>query len=91
MNVRELSEQVAKQLGVSKAQVQRTIRATIDTIRLEVKRGHKVRMLGFGTFELKKYEKRAGRNPQTGAEIMIRARKRPRFRAGKEFISMVDR
>ena len=59
--------------------------ATIETIETTVKKGEKVTLVGFGTFERRERAARKGRNPQTGKEIKIAAKKVPAFSAGKKF------
>lgn len=85
MNKQELVDKVAKKAGIMKKDAQATIDATIDAIMETVKKGGKVTLVGFGTFSSIKRKARKGRNPQTGKEINIPARKSPKFAAGKTF------
>ncbi|MFZ6016810.1 MAG: HU family DNA-binding protein [Nitrospirota bacterium] len=57
----------------------------MDSIRKSLKRGDKVRLAGFGTFSVSERKPRKGRNPKTGKEIKISARKVPKFKASKAF------
>ena len=69
--------------GVSKKQAAAAVDAMIDAITGALKKGDKVSLVGFGSFSVKKRKARTGRNPQTGAEIKIKAKKVPAFSAGK--------
>lgn len=83
MTKQELIEKVAKETGVSKATAGKTIDTILDSIKAALKKGQKVALIGFGAFSVSKRKARKGRNPQTGKEIKIAARKVPRFSAGK--------
>ena len=83
MNKSELIDSVAKSADISKAAAQRALDAMVAAIRVSLKRGQMVTLVGFGTFFVGKRKARAGRNPRTGAAIKISAAKVPKFRAGK--------
>ena len=83
MNKQELIEAIAKEAGLSKADAKRAIEAFTSTVKKQLKKGEAVRLIGFGTFSVKKRKARTGRNPQTGEEIDIAAKVVPRFKAGK--------
>lgn len=83
MNKSELIDSVAKQADISKAAAQRALDSMVSAIRVSLKRGQMVTLVGFGTFYVGKRKARAGRNPRTGAAIKIAAAKVPKFRAGK--------
>ena len=82
MNKGQLVEVVAKALG-SKSAAEKAINSTLKAITDALKKGDKVTLVGFGTFAVAKRAARVGRNPQTGKEIKIRAKKVPKFTAGK--------
>ena len=82
MNKGQLVEVVAKALG-SKSAAEKAINSTLKAITDALKKGDKVTLVGFGTFAVAKRAARTGRNPQTGKEIKIRAKKVPKFTAGK--------
>ena len=90
MNKVELVEAMAKQTGLSKKDAEAALKAFIDTVELEVKKGNKVQLVGFGTFEVSKRAKREGRNPQTGEKMVIKASKTPKFKAGKAFKDLLN-
>lgn len=83
MNKAELIEAVAK-VTCTKAEAGNAVNAVIDNIAKALKKGDSVTLVGFGTFSVKKRKARIGRNPQTGKEIKIAAKKVPAFKAGKE-------
>ena len=83
MNKSELIEAVASAADLSKAEAGRAVDATFDAIARSLKKGDKVSLVGFGTFEVRKRAARTGRNPKTGETIKIKASKVPAFKAGK--------
>lgn len=83
MNKSELIDSVAKSADISKAAAQRALDAMVSAVRVSLKRGQMVTLVGFGTFYVGKRKARSGRNPRTGAAIKIAAAKVPKFRAGK--------
>ena len=85
MNREELIAEISKSAKVTKKLASDVLSATIDTIQTSVKKGNKVTLVGFGTFESRKRAARTGRNPQTGKEIKIAAKTVPAFSAGKKF------
>ena len=89
MNKKELVKEISKKTKVSQKSAAAIIAATLDTIEKTVKKGNKVTLVGFGTFEARKRAARTGRNPQTGATLKIAAKKVPAFSAGKKFKELV--
>ena len=89
MNREELITEIAKKTKVSKKDASLVLAATIDSIQTCVKKGHKVTLVGFGTFASKKRAARTGRNPQTGKAIKIAAKTVPSFSAGKSFKALL--
>lgn len=83
MNKSEYVAEVAKNAGVSKAEVSKVLAAGIAVITKALKKGDTVQLIGFGSFSVAKRAARKGRNPATGKEIKIAAAKAPKFRAGK--------
>ncbi len=76
---------MAKDAGISNAAAGKAINSFIDSIKKSLKKGDKVTLVGFGTFSVAKRKARKGRNPRTGETITIKARKIPKFTAGKDF------
>lgn len=84
MNKAELINKISDDTGVTKTQANAAIDSFIEAVTKTLKSGGKVTLVGFGTFTISKRKARKGRNPQTGAEISIKARRVARFKAGKE-------
>src|SRR5690606_10214679 len=89
MNKAELIEKVASETGMTKADTERVLDATITNIKKSVKKGNDVKLVGFGTFLKAKRKARTGRNPQTGKTIKIPATSFPKFRPGADFKTML--
>ena len=89
MTKADLIDKIASSTGMTKADAGRALDATLDAVKLTLKKGQKVTLVGFGTFAVSKRKARKGRNPRTGQEIKIAASKVPKFTAGqplKDFI-----
>ncbi len=82
-NKAELVENVAKKTGLTKKDATAAVEAVFGSIQDDLKKGEKVQLIGFGTFEVRNRAARKGRNPQTGKEIEIAASKVPAFKPGK--------
>ena len=82
MNKAELIDAVASSADLSKSSATQAVDAVVDTITESLRSGDSVTLVGFGTFEVRDRAARMGRNPQTGAEIQIKASKAPAFKAG---------
>ncbi len=87
MNKAELIAKIAEDTGITKTQANASLDSFVEAVTKTLKGGGKVTMVGFGTFSVSKRKARKGRNPQTGAEINIKARRVARFKAGKELAS----
>ena len=85
MNKTELVAAIADKAGISKKDAEGVVAAFTEIVTKELKKGGKVQLVGFGTFEVTKRSARTGRNPQTGATMKIAASKAPKFKAGKAF------
>jgi DNA-binding protein HU-beta len=83
VNKTELIDYVAVNADIPKAVAARALEATISAVKLTLKKGGSVSLVGFGTFAVGKRTARVGRNPRTGASIKIKAAKVPKFRPGK--------
>ena len=83
MNKTELVAAMAEQTGLTKKDAEAALKAFTDTVSKQLKKGDKVQLVGFGTFEVTKRAAREGRNPQTGKAMKIKASKAPKFKAGK--------
>ena len=83
MNKAELIDSIAQKVDITKKAATSFLDELISTISSELAKGEKVILTGFGTFQITESAARTGRNPQTGAPMQIKARKRPVFKAGK--------
>ena len=79
----ELVDKMAKDAKVTKTAAGKALDSLVDGVKKALKKGDKVTLIGFGTFSVTQRKARKGRNPQTGKEIKIAARKAPKFSAGK--------
>ena len=83
MNKTELVAAIAEQAELTKKDAEKALKAFVDVVTDELKKGEKVQLVGFGTFEVSERAAREGRNPQTGETMKIEASKSPKFKAGK--------
>ena len=90
MNKTELVAAMADQTGSTKKDVEAVLKAFTDVVSGELKKGGKVQLVGFGTFEVSERAAREGRNPQSGEPMKIAASKAPKFKAGKALKDMVN-
>lgn len=89
MNKEELVQEISKIAKVTQKEAAEVLTNFIDTVQKTVKKGGKVTLVGFGTWEARKRKARIGRNPQTGKELKIPAKTVPAFSAGKKFKELV--
>ncbi len=90
MNKMELVTAIADQAEISKKDAEKALKAFTDVVADELKKGGKVQLVGFGTFEVSERAAREGRNPQTGKVMNIPASKAPKFKAGKALKDMLN-
>ncbi|MBR3641683.1 MAG: HU family DNA-binding protein [Oscillibacter sp.] len=83
MNKAELIAAVAAKAEVSKKEAEAVVSAALDAITAALKKGDKVQLVGFGSFEVKTRAARTGRNPRTKEIVKVPASKVPAFKAGK--------
>lgn len=91
MNKAELVAAVAAKTGDTKKAAEASVDAFVSAIKESLKKGEKVQLVGFGSFEVRKRAARKGRNPQTKEEIKIPASKAPVFKAGKQLKELVNK
>lgn len=89
MNKAQLVEAMASEAKMTKADAKRALDAFVNTTSKALKKGDRVALVGFGSFSISKRAARKGRNPQTGKEIKIAAKKVVKFKAGTELASKV--
>lgn len=90
MNKTELIEAMAEQTELSKKDAEAALKAFVDVVSEELKKGEKVQLVGFGTFEVSERAAREGRNPATGEAMTIKASKAPKFKAGKALKDLIN-
>ena len=90
MNKTELVAAISEKTELTNKDSEKALKALIDVVAEELKKGEKVQLVGFGTFEVSERAARTGKNPQTGAEIKIAACKAPKFKAGKALKDAVN-
>lgn len=83
MNKTELIAAVAERTELSRKDAEKALKAFTEVVEEELKKGEKIQVVGFGTFEVSERAEREGRNPQTGETMKIAASKTPKFKAGK--------
>ena len=86
----ELVASLAEKTDLSKKDAEAALKAFTDVVAEELKKGEKIQLVGFGTFEVSERAERVGRNPQTGDEMKIPASKAPKFKAGKALKDMMN-
>ena len=91
MNKAELIAAVAENAELTKKDAEKAVKAFIEVVTDELKKGEKVQLVGFGTFEVSKRAAREGRNPQSGAVMKIAASKAPKFKAGKALKDLLNK
>ena len=90
MNKAELVAAIAEKTDLSKKDAEAALKAFTDVVAEELKKGEKIQLVGFGTFEVSERAERVGRYPQTGDEMKIPASKAPKFKAGKALKDMMN-
>ncbi|MBR4890042.1 MAG: HU family DNA-binding protein [Clostridia bacterium] len=89
MNKTELVAALAEKADVTKKDAEKVLAAFVDVVGATLKKGDKIQLVGFGTFETRKRAAREGKNPQTGAKIKIAASTVPAFKAGKALKDLI--
>ena len=91
MNKTELVAAIAEHADMTKKDADKAITAFSGVVAKELKKGEKIQLVGFGTFEVVDRDAREGRNPKTGETMTIAASKAPKFKAGKALKDEVNR
>ena len=89
MNKAQLIDAIAHEAKLTKADAKKSLDAIIKATTVALKKGDRVALVGFGSFSVAKRSARTGRNPQTGKEIKIAAKKVVKFKAGSELSGSV--
>ena len=91
MNKQELISAIAENANLTKKDAEAALVAFIGSVEDALKKGEKVQLVGFGSFEVRNRAARTGRNPQTGAEMKIAAAKVPTFKAGSSLKELINK
>lgn len=91
MNKQELVSAIAEKANLSKKDSEAALAAFIASVEGALKKGEKVQLVGFGSFEVRERAERIGRNPQSGKEMKIAAAKVPTFKAGTNLKAIVNK
>jgi DNA-binding protein HU-beta len=89
LNRKELVDAIQKHTQVARTDVDKVLGSLIQHTQVAVKKGERVALVGFGTFERQNRKARTARNPRSGAPVKVKATKVPRFRAGQGFKDVV--
>ena len=90
MNKAELITAMSEKAEISKKDAEKALKAFTDVVAEALKKGEKIQLVGFGTFEVTERAARTGRNPQSGEEMNIPASKAPKFKAGKALKDLIN-
>lgn len=90
MNKNGVVSSIAKKSGVSQKEAEKALDATIQIIGEALTEGKKITLMGFGNFAIHQRKPRLGRNPQTGDKVAIKAKRIPKFHAGKLFVEKLN-
>lgn len=91
MNKQQLINHIAARAGITKKDAGKALDAFITSVKDSLKKGEEIRLVGFGTFQVRKRAARPGRNPRTKKTIQIPAKKVPAFRASSELKKIVNK
>jgi integration host factor subunit alpha len=86
----DMAERLFKELGLNKREAKEVVELFFEEIRLALEEGQQVKLSGFGNFDLREKKQRPGRNPKTGEEIPISARRVVTFRPGQKLKARVE-
>ncbi len=84
MNRSDLIEQLAERRGISLAVAETVVHEIFSSMADTLIAGNRIEIRGFGSFEIREYEGYSGRNPKTGLEVVVKPKKSPFFKVGKE-------
>ena len=91
MTKAELVEKVSGQINLTKKQTELIVNTVFQSITESLSEGKKVELRGFGSFRIRERNARLGRNPKSGAQVDVPAKRVPFFKAGKELRELVDK
>ena len=91
MTKAELVDEVGRQAALTRKHSEVIVEAVFSSIIDALQRGDKIELRGFGSFRIRRRDSRTGRNPKTGAGVMVPAKKVPHFKPGKELRELINR
>jgi DNA-binding protein HU-beta len=86
----ELIDQVAEKVEMPKKEIEKILETIIATVQNALKAGEKVSLTGLGTFVIREKKARVARNPKTGEQVQVPAKKTPKFKPGKELKEIIQ-
>ena len=89
MTKADLVAEMAKSASITKAAAEKALASFTKSVSKSLSKGGKVTLVGFGTFSIRERKARKGRNPQTGKEMMLKAKRVPKFSPGKALKSAI--
>lgn len=90
MTKSELIERVSQRIDIPKNRAEEIVNAVFETMKEALLDDQRIELRGFGSFSIREYESRTGRNPRTGDEVYVEAKKSVHFKVGKELRDRVD-
>lgn len=90
MNRLDFVAAVAERANIPKSVASNVVDAYGEVVAEQLAKGDDIRLVGFGTFSVREYAERKGKNPATGAELVIPAGRRPAFKASKKLVEAVS-
>jgi integration host factor subunit beta len=91
MKKSELIAELAQRADLSKKRAEEVVNCVFRSMAESLVEGHRIEIRGFGSFSTKDYDPYLGRNPKTGAEVPVRAKRAVHFKVGKELRERVDK
>lgn len=90
MNKQELVSAMAEKSGLTKVDSEKALNGMVEAVKDAMSKGDSIQLVGFGTFSVSERSARTGRNPQTGKEIQIAAKKIAKFKPGKALSESIN-
>ena len=90
MTKADVIARIASQTGMTKTDIREVMEGFLDSVKFSFKKNDPLEIRGFGTFHVVSRAQRKARNPRTGEEVLIPARKRPVFKPSREIIKIVS-
>ena len=91
MTKKDLIKEVSRAVEITRKESEVIVEAVFSSIIEALQRGDKIELRGFGSFRIRKRDSRTGRNPKTGAGVVVPAKRVPHFKPGKELRELINR